>query len=164
VAKSHVLTNQPPLTVEQFDPLLVAEFDEGGNTYLGAQVKTYWTNDETERLVYVFDTDPSGGIIGKGLVRKALNEQDDLADDMPFVGYSKTVKPFRKQGLGQRRLLIMNEASERIFGLPLHSDINITEGAQRIWLHLVEAGLAVEYLENTRRCFHFLGSSAVGAS
>ena len=133
-------------TPATFNRLLHIEAD-GIESFVAEHTKTYRQNHETESITYVIDTDTSGVTLGKGEIRLSRTNDSDFYKNKPFVGQTTTTFEYRRQGLGLRRLHVMNMASLAIHGLPLHSDTLRSRQAQSLWEKLVEQGVAQRYMQ-----------------
>lgn len=69
-----------------------------------------------------------------------------------FVGYTETFPEFQKQGLGTRRLYVMNALCQAFYQSPLNSGFGLGLGAERLWERLVEQGVA-EVVKDRRYVF-----------
>lgn len=139
-----------------FNSFFVIFHDDGSRTYLATQDKTYW-NKQAENLVYFADITQSGLLVGNGEMRNSTTKKSDYFKDKPFVGSTNTKENVRRNGLGTRRLLMMNAVSQMLYGLSLNSSTTIIDNAEiRIWERLTTNGAAREYSEGKMRRFVFL--------
>lgn len=139
-----------------FSAFYVIDHQSGDRTFAARQIKTYDTNGETEELVYILDLDNEENEKGHAELRMNISNNDPYFKNKPFVGYTETEDDFRKQGLGARRLLIMNVFAKILYVLPLHSDTLISAEASSLWKRLVEEGKATTYLEGEHERFRFV--------
>lgn len=139
-----------------FSAFYVIYHQSGDRTFAAKQTKTYDTNGDTEELVYLIDLDSNGKEEGHGEIRMNVSNDDPYFKNKPFVGYTATEDGFRRQGLGTRRLLIMNTFTQILYDLPLHSDTLITDDARRLWERLVAEGKAIKYQEGKNERFRFV--------
>lgn len=124
---------------------------DGDYSWLAQHDKTYDEYSEAvESNTYVFDTNPDNEITGVGEIRFARSSDDPYFKDKLFVGWTKTELGFERQGLGRRRLLVMNMVSHALYGCALHSDTLLSEPAQRLWEGLVDESAASRYNEVAR--------------
>jgi hypothetical protein len=142
-----------PLTLGQ--PGLI-EF-EGINTY------TLPIHDDPnneggfgEEIVLIVDTSDKGDKIGLGILAIGTGNAGDKYKK-PYVGETHTDDDHTRQGLGIRRLKLMNRLALELFGLPLNSDPigNTTGEAVAVWQKLVQADQAELYVEDGIPRFRF---------
>jgi hypothetical protein len=113
--------------------------------YVASKIKEYGGAGK-EESTYVVDV-RNGEVAGYGEIRWHLENADEYFKDKPFVGYTKTMEGHRRQGLAERRLRLMNAVAREKYGLPIHSDTVIAEGAKAMWEKLVKEGRARKYKE-----------------
>lgn len=130
----------------------------GDETYIGQQDKTYETNGATERLTYFADT-RNGEITGYLELRLSINDLSEYFKNKPFVGFTRTYPTFLNQGLGRRRLEEANAYSLSEHYLPLNSDSLVIDEAKSVWEKLVTDGKAERYNENGKERFRFISPS-----
>ena len=101
-----------------------------------------------EEVVFVVDTDESGNKIGMGLLGFGVGDHPP-ALKKPYVAYTQTEQGRRQEGLGTRRLRLMNQLALRLFDQPLNSDpeSDLSIEAMYTWQKLVRAGEAEGYEE-----------------
>jgi len=139
-----------------FSAFYVINHQSGDRTFAARQTKTYDTNGDTEELVYLIDVDSDGIEEGHGEIRMNISNDDPYFKNKPFVGYTETEGGFRRQGLGTRRLLMMNTFTQMLYDLPLHSDTLIADDARRLWERLAVEGKAIKYPEGQNERFRFV--------
>lgn len=96
---------------------------------------------------------PAGVITGEGTIeyltaprdKHVANEDDGKA----IVTWNGTYEDYIRRGFGRWRLLVMNAASQFLYGSVLHSGTSLSTGAERLWRKLVEDGLAEPFLRET---------------
>ncbi|MDQ5883583.1 MAG: hypothetical protein QG654_497 [Patescibacteria group bacterium] len=125
-----------------FEGLFLLKHENGDITYVATQIKF------DEYNTYFFDT-RDGEEIGHGELRFAKDSEDEFFKDKPFVGFTDTEENFRRQGLGERRLLEMGAYSRQIYNLPIYSDTLISENAKALWNKFVSLGMAEVFIENS---------------
>jgi hypothetical protein len=111
-----------------------------------------------EEVLYLVDTDAEGQKTGIGLVAKG---RGGLARyQKPYVGYTETDETHRREGLGLRRLRLMNRLALREYDQPLHSDPNadVSDEAKAVWLKLVNSGEAEFFHDEEYPRFRFRDS------
>lgn len=141
--------------VGNFNKLFKFSHQNGDETYIGQQDKTYDTNGATERLTYFADI-RNGEMTGYLELRLAVSDLSDYFKSKPFVGFTRTHPPFLHQGLGKRRLEEANAYSLSEHSLPLNSDSLVTEEAKSTWERLIAEGKAEKYVENGNDRFRFV--------
>ncbi len=141
--------------IGNFSKLCKFPHQNGDETYVGQQDKTYDTNGATERLTYFVDT-RDGEMTGYLELRLPVSDLSQYFKEKPFVGFTRTHSPFLSQGLGKRRLEEANAYSLSEHSLPLNSDSLVTEEAKRVWERLIEDDKAERYVENGKERFRFI--------
>ncbi len=58
---------------------------------------------------------------------------------MPYVGFTRTEERKLREGLGKRRLRIMNDLSLKLFEIPLSSNATMEDEAVSLWASLVRS-------------------------
>ncbi|HEY4964658.1 MAG TPA: hypothetical protein VIH90_08280 [Candidatus Saccharimonadales bacterium] len=126
----------------------VVDYPDAGKTYLELYEELYdrgtpgITDFKSLRLV---DLSESGEVMGYGVVTLWTGAPpNDEMQTTPFVDITRTHDKFARQGLGRRRLLVMNAASRRFFNLPLSASSVITDDALRLWQKLEVDGLVIK--------------------
>lgn len=76
--------------------------------------------------------------------------------DRPSVCNTGTAMAYQRQGLGSRRLRILNQVTQKRYGLPLFSDTCRTISADKTWDRLVREGLAVKFFDLDKPRYRFL--------
>ncbi len=141
--------------VGNFSKLYKFTHQNGDETYVGQQDKTYGTNGTTERLTYFVDT-RDGEMTGYLELRLGISDLSEYFKGKPFVGFTRTHSAFLNQGLGKRRLEEANAYSLSEHSLPLNSDSLVTEEAKRVWESLIKDGRAESYDESGKERFRFI--------
>lgn len=118
---------------------------DGNETYVATTTKIY-SGDDVEESTYFIDMQ-GGSVAGYGELRKNLTKGGSYFTDKPLVGYTETEPTMRRQGLGLRRLEIMNAFSQMKYQLPLYSDTLLQPDAKRRWEELVQVGKAEKFKE-----------------
>lgn len=149
------LTNNKKYIPDSLDSFYKIRYQDGSISYVATQTKTYATNGDTEKLVYIYDEDAQHNEIGYGEIRYNEMRKDNYFKNKPFVGFTTTGENYKKQGFGTRRLKTMNALSLRMFGLPIHSDTLIGEESKRIWQRLLKNGETYSYLQDKMPRFAF---------
>ncbi len=103
--------------------------------------------------IFLVDIDKNGETVGSGYV---ASNNHPLYKGKPFVGYTDTKSGFEKQGLGRRRLFVMNALSQMSYRLPLHSGLSPSAPATRIWDSLVTEGIAIKSPQGIQNGYVFL--------
>lgn len=129
-----------------FNSVFKIDHQEGGQTYV-AQKRIINDNGSAVDWTYLFDTDLHGRPQGYGEIVHGNS-------DKPFVGY--TFSEIKKQGLGQRRLKMMNAISTMLYDKPLHSASTISDSARGVWEKLVHEGVAERYMDEETQRYVFL--------
>lgn len=104
-----------------------------GQTYIATTAP--WEDGSKE--VLTLDLDEHGERVGFGEIWLRVGES-------PMVGYTETATGTR-QGLGLRRLLVMNYVAEQQAGELLHSGSQISPSAAGVWGKLISLGVAEPY-------------------
>ena len=128
------------------NPLFVVNHDSGGKTYITSGVKSYLTDTKPiEQTIVLQDVNENGDEKGHGSIKRILMDPGYLNE--PYVGYSETETQYQRQGLGVRRLLLMNALTQSFFNLPLYS-MFANDSAQKVWNKLVKEGTALQINSN----------------
>lgn len=93
--------------------------------------RSFVVHDHSNQTILLQDRNKGNRYIGEGYIY--INPDDDI----PTVGYTFTAERFRRQGIGTRRLLVMNALSQAIFGAPLSSSTHPMPLQRSIWEGLV---------------------------
>lgn len=165
----------PPekISLGNFDSLWKVQFENEDIAFIAEQEKDYEDEDKNvEKNVYLYEKRGEHKI-GHGEMRLLWStEREDIRPKRhPFVGFTKTNVEFnfplteenydnpridyRRQGLGRRRLFIMNAYSMMQFGLPLHSG-NPDDTSKRIWERLVDEGIAETFEYDGAIAYRFI--------
>jgi hypothetical protein len=150
-------------TLGNFENFFRVRHCDGKETFLAQQTKTYPKGfleaGDTERLTYLVDMD-GDKIIGRAELRlnlKCPEEYTEYFKDKPFIGWIETDKNLRGQGLGTRRIYLMNAYSRMLYGLPLYSDTVNSPEMENLWETLVRRGEARKFKEVEYNRFNALG-------
>ncbi len=147
---SELLISSKDYKPGNFEFFFLIKHSNGDITYLAQQTKNYHEKVGIERLTYFWETRNKENI-GHGELRYNISDKDEFFKNKPFVGFSETEKEFQKQGLGKRRLLLMNAYSQMLYQLPLYSSDIITPKAENIWVQLEGEGLAQKLIGENRK-------------
>ncbi len=127
-----------------FENFYLIDHDNGEKTYVAKKVKIYHLTRGSLKLMGLIDVNEDNIHIGHGEIM-VDNSEKEIYKDQPFVAYTDTVKKYRRQGLGMRRLYVMNALSQAFYQLPLYSGFAIKPSAEGVWQRLVEQGVAKIY-------------------
>ena len=96
--------------------------------------------------VYAVDISPISEVMGFGVSLLPLDENNHFKGEQPQVQFTLTKDRFREQGLGTRRLLILNEVNKNLFHQYLKSGTFASHhpGVEKAWEKLVSRGFAVQ--------------------
>lgn len=153
--KSAQLINENEYRPGNFDQIMLVSHNDGSQTYIAHQTKTYSTNNDTESLIYLVDMNGKGENVGHGEVRKNISNTAPFFKDKPFVSYTFTEDDHTQRGLGRRRLLLMNALSQMMYGFPLNSDTVLIDKEKKLWERLVAENRAKQYQEGPNPRFVF---------
>lgn len=143
IRQSAHLVRSSKLPIDRFDRLMKLDDGSGSGIFFAKHDKYYDHIDATDSVIYEVDIEPSEKrIVGYGEFFMPLDGQAHL----PSVMRTRTDRKYQQQGLGTRRLLAMNAAALKLFGLPLNSDSLLSYSALHTWQRLVRLGLAEEYM------------------
>ncbi len=118
-----------------FKEFFKIDFEDGNQIYVTTQTKD-------EDLIYLIELDSEGNKLGHGEVRIDLDYDPTYPKPYCFVGYIETEWDYRKRGLGERRLKVMNALSQILYGSPLNSGETITYwSGQPFFKRLSEKGI-----------------------
>jgi hypothetical protein len=92
-------------------------------------------------LTYFIDT-LGEDIAGEGTLLKGVDGSINASGN-PVPGWSDNAFDHKQQGLGERRLALMNAFSRTFYQLPLRSSPEINGKARRLWAQLAQDGRAV---------------------
>lgn len=136
--------------------MMALRFEDGQESYGLISRVGFWQRPQSNfRNITVVDCDKAGGRIGEGSVRFYTNTP--YADRLhPYVFYTETVEDERGQGLGSRRLRVLNAMSEEAFYSPLFSSTLMNDASRATWGKVEAAGLAVQYRYMDLPRWHFL--------
>lgn len=130
---------------ENFKKFLLVNHENGDQTYIANQTKKY-DNKNVEDLSYLVDY-RGGDNLGHAELRYNPSSDLEYFKDKPFVGYTGTEEKYQKQGLGRRRLFLMNALAKTLYNNPVYSDTVITDEAKSLWEKLVQENLAKKIKE-----------------
>lgn len=139
-------------TIHAFRNLMRFDNNDGIVTYVGEFPKA----DSSGRdfgfegsFAKLIDINVNKLHIGEGSIIHGYDIGNPASDGKPYVAWTGTAEGFRKQGLGLRRLKVMNVVAQELYGKPLNSDSEffIEEEARSLWRHLVQQELADRYSE-----------------
>lgn len=122
-----------------FTGVFVLSHNNGDRTYIAEQIKVYdQTSKATEQLAYYIEM--RGDIeIGHGELRKDISEKPIL-DGEPFIGFIETEEQYKHQGLGARRLNMMNAFAQLRYGKPLNAGDTISDDARGMFEAMATEG------------------------
>lgn len=136
-----------PTCLEDFTNLRAAVHGNGDISYAASQKKIY-RPEKWERVIHLIDTTESGKLTGTGEVAFSPDSRVDYFRNKPSVWFTRTFEGLGHQGLGRRRLVMMNLAATAEFGFSLHSATLFCDPyEQNAWEHLVRDGLAKRYVQ-----------------
>lgn len=92
-------------------------------------------------VFFLQDRNKSDRYVGEGQIYVECGSESEI----PIVGYTYTSKWARQQGLGTRRLFIMNTVSRLAFDSPVSSSASPRPTQRSIWEKLVEKEIAENY-------------------
>jgi hypothetical protein len=156
-----------------FEACFLIVHADGTCTYVASQEKIYSQGgfESMEKLTYFFDAGTDDEYQGHAELRYAPYSLDSFFYQKPFVGWTKTEDSLLRQGLGLRRLMMMNAYSQMMYSLPLHSDTLMIPSAdpkgsppRGVWEKLVRQGRAVMYREGDKDRFMFKDSPPPSAT
>ena len=132
----------------------VIDYPDAGKTYLEQHLELFdrgtpgITDFKSLRLADLSDAEEA---MGYGTVTLWTGSPpEDERQTRPFVDFTRTHDKFARHGLGRRRLLVMNAASRKFFGLSLYASTVITDEALRLWQELEHDGLVAKVEETYR--------------
>lgn len=99
--------------------------DDGG--------KTYGVRDSLIDRIYLHDRSDTDEYLGRG----EIDHKTFDGENKPTVGDSVTTVQHRKNGLGMRRLKLMNALSRMVYQTPLTSGVIIHNSEKDLWEKLV---------------------------
>lgn len=115
--------------------------------------KTYGVKDSLMDRIYLHDRSDTDEYLGNA----ELDCETFDGKNKPTVGDSFTAIQHRKNGLGMRRLKMMDALSRIIYQTPLASGIIIHDSEKNLWEKLVENGKAERILiENQPDHYRFI--------
>jgi hypothetical protein len=133
---------------ENFKNFLLVNHENGDQTYIANQTKKY-DNKNVEDLSYLVDYRGEDNL-GHAELRYNHSSDSEYFKDKPFVGYTVTEEKYQKQGLGRRRLFLMNALAETLYNNPVYSDTIITDEAKNLWEKLVQENLVKKIKEGDK--------------
>ena len=127
--------------------------ENGDIAYLASEEKQYDGSKESkEQCTYVYEA-RDGEKVGHGEIRWNDTSKDPFFVDKPFVGMTRTEEDFRREGLGLRRIKLMNAIAQMRYGKPLYSSTLMTREAKSVWGKLQEQGIAERFMEGDHERF-----------
>jgi len=100
--------------------------------------KTYGVKDSLMDRIYLHDRSDTDKYLGHG----EIDYETFDGENKPTVGDSFTAVQDRKNGLGTRRLNMMDALSRMVYQTPLTSGVIIHDSEKNLWEKLVENGKA----------------------
>jgi hypothetical protein len=100
--------------------------------------KTYGVKDSLMDRIYLHDRSDTDEYLGHG----EIDHETFDGINKPTVGDSFTAVQHRKNGLGMRRLKMMDALSRMVYQTPLTSGVIIHNSEKDLWEKLVEDGKA----------------------
>jgi hypothetical protein len=98
----------------------------------------------------LIDLDKFGNEQGYGQITFYPTDKNPYFANKPFGSSLLTEINYRKKGLGQRRMLMMNALSIMLYDLPLYSEI-VTPQAERILEKMLNESMVDKYVEPGRK-------------
>lgn len=112
---------------------------KGINTYMAELASPDLSvRSSFSREMMLLDEGSDGEMLGYGFITFFNN-------GIARVGDTFTNNEYRRQGLGRRRLELMNGITSQLYGQVLHSGLSIEPEAESIWQTLVDEGVAEPY-------------------
>ena len=114
--------------------------------------KTFVGENLSLEAVFLQDRDSKNKYAGEGQIfLEAGNDEPDI----PVVGFTFTALKYRRNGLGKRRLQIMDAVTRSLYQDPLYSSGSPRPEQRSIWEHLVNEEIAeiVKWQETKRYKF-----------
>ncbi len=148
--KSKLFLNWRNYKPNNFEAFFEISHSNGSKSYVAEQIKAYDTNQDTERLTYIYDVDGekiSGYAELRYKLRYNISNKSKYFKNKPFVGYNDTEKPYQRKGLGWRRMRLLNAFAQIRCNAPLYSDTLLSESAEGLWKKLVKVGKAKKIKE-----------------
>lgn len=132
---------------KSFSRLFRVRHKNGDVTYLAVQTKIYNTKQDAEELIYFADT-RRDKMIGYSELHFNISSKSPYFKNKPLVSFTQTYNNYVKQGLGTRRLFLMNAMTQMLYKLSLYSDTLNSPDMKKIWESLVKQGKASKFKEN----------------
>lgn len=141
------------LGLQAFKNLWIFDDDRAITTYVGMYDRTL---DEDglgpfeDTLTHVVDTDQDV-VAGETIATYRHTEGDTFYSGTPTVDWTETNDQYLRQGLGIRRVQILDQVTQSVHDAPLHSapSWNQEDAAEALWRRLVEAGKAEQYVDSS---------------
>lgn len=112
----------------------------GDVTYAATHEKNFNNPEHSVSFIYTYD---ERGDEMTGFAEAALDHANsDYFIDKPYIFYIETEEGFKQQGLGERKMSVLNACSRAMFGLPLYSGGPNSFGMLRRWSRLIQNGQA----------------------
>jgi len=129
------------------------DFGKGGKVYVLAFNQTNHSEGYEVRIdaAYAVDINTQGKIMGVGISFLGLDENGQEKGYPPIMAWTNTEDEFKSQGLGTRRLVVLNEANKQMFNHFLTSGEAINEAAEAAWRKLTAVELAVQENDGSYR-------------
>lgn len=142
---------------KNFDSFFKITHDNKDETYIAKQLKELANADEKikEEDTYFIDTRDQF-IIGNGELRFDMSLRDGGFLRKPFIGYTGTTENYQRQGLGVRRIEVMNAFSEMHYNSPVYSDSLLSPSAEKVWEFLQTSGHAEKIQEGDLYRFRYI--------
>ncbi len=141
------------LGLQAFKNLWIFDDDHRITTYVGMYDRAL---DEDglgpfeDTLTHVVDTDENV-VAGETIATYRHTEGDAFYSGTPTVDWTETKDQYLRQGLGTRRIEILDQLTQSAHDAPLHSapSWNQEDAAEMLWRRLVEAGKAEQYIDSS---------------
>jgi GNAT superfamily N-acetyltransferase len=140
------------LVIHAFRKLLRFNNNDGLITYV-AEHPAVIDEDGMEVVnqshMYFADVDQEGAIVGRGTAFHRYDGTDPYYRQKPILTYTETMPERQGQGIGQRRLEVMDTVVQTLHGEPLHSDweLDMEDEVTDQFKKAVREGRAEEYTE-----------------
>jgi len=96
-------------------------------SYITATTLSDTINRRNGRLIYMLDTVGNKLAGGCYMLREAGDESP------PYLGWTQTFDEYQHQGLGERRLALMNAYCKKVYDAHLHSSPNAYDNSKSLW-------------------------------
>lgn len=144
-------SHNPPerAVIHAFRNIMRFDNDDGLVTYIAEREQRIDEDDELydRSSTQLIDVDKGQTIVGRSHLVYVPEGTDAIDAGFPYVAYTETDPKKRKQGLGRRRLMVMNLLANTLHEQPLHSDSDWfrEDEATSLWERLEQEGKAVRY-------------------